>query len=57
MKEETHNKLELLRKVEMKFNDLKDQREMAIHFGAGEIVKKEEDNRRTALKAKKLVIA
>lgn len=56
MKEETHNKLELLRKVEMKFNDLKDQREMAVHFGAEDVVNKEENRRRKALKEKKQIL-
>ena len=46
MKEDTDNKLELLRKVEMRFNEMVEQREMAIHYEAEEVVKKVEHDRK-----------
>jgi len=50
MKEDSSNKLELLRKVEMRFNDMVEQRQMAIHYDAEKVVKKVEDERKQDLK-------
>lgn len=54
MKEENANgsKLDLLRKIEVKFNELVEQREMALHFDARKIVEKEENDRKKKLKLK-----
>jgi len=55
MKEENQNgvsKLDLLRKIEVKFNDLVEQREMALHFDARNVVEKEENKRKKELKLK-----
>lgn len=54
MREENANgtKLDLLRKIEVKFNDLVEQREMALHFDARNIVENEENKRKKELKLK-----
>lgn len=49
MREESSNKLELLRKIEIRFNDLVETREMAMHFDAGKIVEDIEAKRKKAL--------
>lgn len=53
MREENSNgssKLDILRKIEVRFNDLVEQREMAMHFDAGKIVENQETKRKKELK-------
>ena len=52
MKEENANgsKLDLLRKIEVKFNEMVEHREMALHFDARKIVESEEAKRKKELK-------
>lgn len=49
MKDDSDNKLELLRKVEMKFNEMVEQRQMAIFYEAETVVKQVEETRKKDL--------